>query len=95
MDDCFGEPERFRFAAVAAHGEFEVRHTLLRPLELYDRVDEVNAAIELDHKSIIVIIKKIALIDRLIVVGARLNLIRHLLVLLVRSVNTREYVLDR
>ena len=41
---------------MAAHGEFEIRHALLRPLELYYRVDEVHAAVELYHQSIVVII---------------------------------------
>lgn len=41
---------------MAAHGEFEIWNALLRPFELDDRVDEVHAAVELYHQSIIVII---------------------------------------
>ena len=67
---CFGEPERLGLTALAAHGEFKIWHALLGPFELYDGVDEVHTAIKLYHKSIIIIIKEIALIDWFIVIDA-------------------------
>lgn len=95
LDHVLGEPEGLGVAAVAAHGEFEVGDSLLGALELDDGVNEVHLAVKLNHQAIIVIVKEIALVDRIVSVGARLNLSRHLLVLLVWSVNAREHVPNR
>lgn len=75
LNDGLGEPEGLRLAALTAHGQLEVRHTLLRPLELYDRVHQVDASVKFYELPVVTLIFDIVLIVLVVLVAYGLYLI--------------------